>query len=133
MNDPKLEALRAQVSQIMRENPAPKASASDRVIALFEDDLREAALRIVCEISFSELDEALGAICFNQQHEFYGRDYRLLWQESSANAPWSLYVLNQKSGGKRRLLDCPDSMKIALCPHLSLFGAKIEQILVNKN
>lgn len=121
-----LEELRAKAAQIMRENPAPASVPEDRQIILFEDELREANVLINAAISFSELDPTLHDHLFNSQHGFTGALYLLSWEPIKAGASaWALMVQNQKSSGKRRLLDCPLEMKQVIVPMLSTFAMKI--------
>ncbi len=125
MTQSKLDELRAQMEQIVKLNPAKAFDVYERQIAIFEDELREAAVRVKSEIAFSELDPQLATVCFNQEHAFMGADYRLCWEAVSDGGVWALFVLNQKSGGKRLLLDCPGPMKQLLASKLSLFANKI--------
>lgn len=121
-----LEELRAKAAQIMRENPAPASVPEDRQIILFEDELREASVLVNAAISFSELDTSLHDHLFNSQYGFIGAHYLLSWEPVKAGASaWALMVQNQKSTGKRRLLDCPAEMKQVIVPKLSIFAMKI--------
>lgn len=120
-----LDNLRAQMQQIVKTNPAPAFNATDRDISLFEDDLREAEVTTPASIAFSELSADLTDYLFNADHQFYGRDYQLSWQRQSENGFWTLMVLNTKSSGKRRLIECPELMKQQVGPFLQVFAQKI--------
>lgn len=127
--DATLANLREQMQQIVKTNPAPAFNPVDRDIVLFEDDLREAEVVTQACIAFSELAPELESHLFNSDHKFYGRDYQLSWRRFSENGPWTLVVLNTKSTGKRRLLDCPQEMKQQISPFLSVFAQKIAESL----
>lgn len=135
MNDKlSLDELRAQAEQIVRDNPAPPNCIEDRKIVLFEDELRESGLRFKVEISFSELSPQLVPIIFNQEHDFRGEHYCLIWSRIKPESGlWSLMVLNQKSSGVRRLLDCPLTMKQQLLPFLEVLAVKISSKLKESN
>lgn len=122
-----LEALREQMGKIIKDNPAPPNSPTNRAIALFEDDLRESGIQIEASIAFSELGSHLIEFCFNSEHGFYGRDYQLSWEKQKS--VWSLFVLNTKSTGKRRLLDCPEGMKVKILDTLETFASKMAEQL----
>lgn len=127
--DTTLANLREQMQQIVKANPAPAFNAIDRDIALFEDDLREAEIVTNASIAFGELNSELNDFLFNADHQFYGRDYQLCWQRHSENGVWTLLVLNTKSSGKRRLLDCPNVMKEQLSPYLDVFARKMANLI----
>lgn len=124
-----LSLLQEKMNQIINDNPAKAHSKQDRDIFLFEDELRELGLSFEVEASLGELDESLNNYVFNDAHGFVGKDYILKWSKDSKTSLWSLFVVNSRSTGQKRLIDCPSEMKVRIISTFGIFATKIVNML----
>ena len=121
--------LKNEIDQIMKNNPSKSLSKLEREIFHFEEELRELGLDVEVEANLAQLRPELENLLFNKDHQFYGKDYLLRWIKPSDKAVWSLYVLNTKSSGLKKLIDCPEMMKKECLVALPVFAAKISDLL----